>query len=216
MVLQVTLRAVEMKVTEHQKKGKPLVCNLVMDEMAIKQHIQWDGSKQVGYINYGNKMKGETLPAAKEAIVFLLVALNCRWKVPVAYFLINSLNGQEKANLINGCLLMLHKIGVIITSITFDGARANFTMSTYLGADLFNFKDLRTHFSHPVTKEPIVIMLDACHMIKLIRNALEHFKFLYDGDGNLLMWQYFEHLVALQETMGLHAATKVRRRHLNF
>jgi hypothetical protein len=71
----------EMKATELKKQGKSLVCNLVMDEMSIKRHIQWNGSKQLGYIDYGFQMEGERLPEAKEVIVFLLVALNCKSKI---------------------------------------------------------------------------------------------------------------------------------------
>jgi hypothetical protein len=73
-----------------------------------------------------------------------------------------------------------------------------------------------TYFPHPETNQPIFIILDPCHMIKLIRNALEHFKYLCDKDDGLIRWKYFEELVNLQKKIGLHAAIKIRRRHLNF
>lgn len=67
---QDSLRAIEIKVKECRKEHKPLVCALIMDEMAIKKHIQWNGKRQVGYIDYGVHMEDEALPEAKEAIVF--------------------------------------------------------------------------------------------------------------------------------------------------
>jgi len=45
------------------------------------------------------KLDYDGLPRAKEALVFMLVAINSNWKIPVAYFLVNGLNSQEKANL---------------------------------------------------------------------------------------------------------------------
>jgi hypothetical protein len=128
--------------------------------------------------------------------------LNCRWKIPIAYFLIYGLTGQEKSNLIKRCVVILHRIGIIVTSITFDGAKANFTMCTYLGADLFNLNNMRTYFPHPETNQLVFIILDPCHMIKLIRNALEHFQYLSDKDDGLIRWKYFEELVNLQEKIG--------------
>ncbi|KAJ3641435.1 hypothetical protein Zmor_027942 [Zophobas morio] len=211
-----TLRAVEIKVKEMRKENKLLVCGLIMDEMSIRQHVQWNGKRQTGYINYGFRMDGDGLPVAKNALVFLLVSHSCKWKIPVGYFLINGLNAQEKATLVNGCLTMLSNVGVTIVSLTFDGAAANLSMAYTLGVDIYNYKNLRTYFLHPLTKEPIFIILDACHMIKLIRNALADWGVLYNGDNNPILWQYFVHLVELQEKCGLHAATKIRRRHINY
>ena len=42
--------------------------------------------------------------------MFMLVALNERWKVPVAHFLINGLSGKEQADLVKQCLLKLDDI----------------------------------------------------------------------------------------------------------
>ncbi|KYN18409.1 hypothetical protein ALC57_09284, partial [Trachymyrmex cornetzi] len=39
---------------------------------------------------------------------------------------------------------------------------------------------------------------------------------IMDKDGKIIHWKYIKLLVELQETEGLHAATKIRRRQLNF
>lgn len=58
-------------------------------------------------------------------------------------------------------------------------------------------------------------MLDPCHMMKLVRTALSDFNFL-DDNNNEIKWEYFDNLVTLQKIEGLHCATKIRRRHIDF
>lgn len=211
---QESLRALKLKAKECKDTGKPLVCSLIMDEMAIKKHVEWNGKKQVGYINYGVDMDSDALPEATEAIVFLVVAVNCRWKLPVAYFLITRLNASEKANLVKGCLSILHNAGVIVTSVTFDGAAANLAMAGVLGAN-FSPNNLKTFFLHPDTKDKVFLILDICHMVKLIRNTLGDWGLLRHNNNNI-KWEFIKSLIEYQEEMGLHAATKIRRRHLNY
>jgi hypothetical protein len=53
-------------------------------------------------------------------------------------------------------------------------------MAHVLGADFSNFQKLKTDFPHPVTNYcPVYIILDPCHMVKLLRNLL--------GDWEVLM-----------------------------
>jgi hypothetical protein len=84
-----------------------------------------------------------------------------------------------------------------------------------LGADL-RINSLKTHFLHPCTREEVFVILDACHMIKLVRNALGEWLYFVNGDGKNIWWQFFDDLVSLQEEKGLHLANKIRRRHINF
>jgi hypothetical protein len=60
------------------------------------------------------------------------------------------------------------------------------------------------------------VILDACHMIKLVRNALREWLYFVNEDGKNICWQFFDDLVSLQEEKGLHLANKIRRRHINF
>lgn len=144
----------------------------------------------------------------------MLVCLSDSWKIPVGYFLINGLSGIQKADLIKKCLSLVHESGVVVTSITFDGATSNFAMCKCLGADFNDIENLKTSFKHPITNEEVYIFLDPCHMLKLIRNCLGSQKVLTDGENNLIKWDYIELLVTHQDIEGLHAATKLRLRHL--
>lgn len=78
------------------------------------------------YVDYGTEMQmSDVLPEASQALVFLLNAVNAHWKIPIGYFLINGLNGSERANLIKHCLRLLHDNDVEVISLTFDSAAAN-------------------------------------------------------------------------------------------
>lgn len=87
-----------------KSKNKTLVCGLLMDEMYIKEDIHYNGSRLQGYVNYGTGTdESDALPKAKEALTFMLLPLNSNWKVPIAYFLINGITSEDKANLVIIC-----------------------------------------------------------------------------------------------------------------
>lgn len=65
----------------------------MMDEMAIKKHISWDGKKYRGYVDLGNDVDDDSLSVAKDALVFMAVGIKDSWKVPCGYFLIDGLSG---------------------------------------------------------------------------------------------------------------------------
>ena len=79
---------------------------------------------------------GDTITATK-AFIFMLVFINGSFKAPVAYYLINSLNGEEKSLLLADLLRVLGKINIEVVSITFDGDSAHIRACELLGA---NFK----------------------------------------------------------------------------
>ena len=49
----------------------------MLDEMAIRKKIEWTGHKFSGYIDFGADINNDSLPKAKEAVVFM-VSL-CEW-----------------------------------------------------------------------------------------------------------------------------------------
>jgi len=50
--------------------GHPLTCALMMDEMAIRRQVEWDGKMYTGYVDFGSQVDDDSLPVAKEALVF--------------------------------------------------------------------------------------------------------------------------------------------------
>lgn len=101
-------------------------------------------------------------------------------------------------------MIKLHNTQAIVISLTFDGLASNFSMIRELGA-IFSLLSL-----------PIFIFLDACHVLKVVRNALAKWDFLKHSDNNFIKWVFFTYLVELQKKSGLHAATNIRRWHLNY
>lgn len=112
------------------------------------------------------------------------------------------------------CLQNLNDINAIVKTLTFDGAASNISMMKYLGVDFNN--DMEPKFQHPSTLEDVHIFLDAAHMLKLVRNTLGDLRIIYDFENKAIDWSLFIKLVDLQESGGLHVATKLRHRHINY
>ncbi|KAL4156015.1 hypothetical protein QTP88_000050 [Uroleucon formosanum] len=150
-----SFQAISLKVKEMKVNGKQLYGCLVMDEMSIKQHVHWTGTRHQGYIDFGLGGKTEemdNLPYAKDAFVIMVVDINTSWKVPIAYYLINGISAEEKANIILNCLQELDTTGVIIKTLTFDGAANNLSMASELEANL-QYSELKPYFLHPNTND---------------------------------------------------------------
>jgi len=137
-------QAFEVCATAAGASGKPLICVLMMDKVAIRQQIEWDRHIYHGYVDVGAETDDDSLPIAKEALVFMIVGINDTFKVPVAYFLIDGLNATERGNLVQECISKLHFFGINVASLTFDGAASNVAMAKNLGCNLepigVNFK----------------------------------------------------------------------------
>lgn len=101
--------------------------------------------------------------------------------------------------------------GVKVIAMTFDGLASNITMCNALKADVYNEKPF---FLHPTDNHYVYIILDAAHMLKLLRNALASKRVLYDSDGNFIKFEYLEKLVELQENGNFHLAKKLTKKHI--
>ncbi|KAL4126973.1 hypothetical protein QTP88_011171 [Uroleucon formosanum] len=192
---------------------KPVYCALVMDEMAVRQHVEWDGTNYHGYVNVGESICNETMEKAKEALVFLVVALNEAWKIPVGYFLINHINSSQKSELVSHCIDVLTKTGVTIVSLTFDGCPTNINMVKILGCGLYA-DNFNTSFKVDGVANTISIIPDPAHMVKLIRNAFGEKRQFIDMDGGVIDFEYINKLLILQEDEGCHLANKLKKQHV--
>ena len=92
-----------------------------------------------------------------------------------------------------------------IVSVTFDGCSANLTMVTRLGCVLNSLMPV-TSFSHPEDSSlSVSVILDPCHMTKIMRNLLAKKRVLVDENGEFIKWEYLELLQKLQAKEGLRA-----------
>ena len=210
------LNALKAKVLAAKRDSQEVVCALMLDEMSIRKHVEWDGKQFRGYVDLGTGINDDSLPEATDALVFMVVSVNSSWKVPCGYFLVNGLTGAEKANLTKECITKLHEVGVKVVSFTCDGPTSHQSMLKLLGAKL-SPDDMQAYFPHPCDPNAkIYIFLDACHMIKLVRNTMSDWRVLHDKDGNDIKWQFVVQLQELQETEGLHLANKLRPAHIKW
>ena len=189
----------------------------MIDEMAIKKHVSWNGKKFRGYVDLGNEVEDDdSAPIAKDALVFMVVGVNETWKVPVGYFFIDGLSGKERANLIKVSIKKLHDVGIDIISLICDGPSCHFAMLNALGVEL-KVPYIQPYFLNPLDKEKkIYVFLDVCHMLKLIRNTLGDSGTLHDKDGNTISWQYLVELQKLQEKESLRLGNKLKLSHIQW
>lgn len=72
-------------------------------------------------------------------------------------------NGKQVCTGIKSCLHQLHRTGIIIKTLTFDGAANNLSMTSLLGA-ILNNSDLKPNFEHPSIKK--LFSYSSCYMVE--------------------------------------------------
>lgn len=213
---KVAFDSLQARAQDRKEKGQETVCALMVDEMAIRRHVEYAGGKFQGYVDIGSGIVDDSLPVAKDAMVLMVVAINESWKLPLGYFLIDGMSGEERANIINDCLHRLHDSGVHTISLTCDGPSCNFSMMRALGATM-SVQGMNPSFPHPADPSQTVnVVLDVCHMVKLLRNAFADGGVFQTGDGKKIRWQYIEELNKLQEEEGLRLGNKLRMAHIEW
>jgi len=123
------LESIKIKCRERKENNKLLYFSLTIDEMSIKEKIEYHGKEYSGYVDIGTNIDSDDIPKARYALVFMLVCINDYWKIPISYYLINGLSSNERAVIINRHLEELHKLQANVVSITVDGAACN--LSTF-------------------------------------------------------------------------------------
>lgn len=198
-----------------QKTGKKMLCNVLVDETSIRQHAQWNENamKFDGFVDLGrNPIEQKSLPLAKDALVFMVCGVEEDFKIPVAYFLVSGLNADERAATANQIFLLLNGVGIDVVAITFDGLPANLSMVKSFGGDFAG----KPYFPDPCDKDrKIYAILDAAHMIKLIRNSIAS-RNLVDGEGGVISWKYFVSLYEAQKNLSWNLNNKLTKAHIQW
>ncbi|KAL9700432.1 hypothetical protein quinque_003873 [Culex quinquefasciatus] len=145
----------------------------------------------------------------------MLTSQDEKWKIPIAYYLVDSINAATQKDIILEILKKLQGVGATVISLTFDGTRTNISTANALGCDFRPDYPLRVSFSHPCTGAPIFAIFDPVHMLKLVRNTLCSQGTLLTPSGPA-KWQFLEKLNELQKSTGLLLAPKLSDKHLNF
>lgn len=113
-------------------------CNLVFDAMSIRKKIIYDSNsdKFMGYCDFGNfHVESQETPAS-EALVFMLVSLNGKWKWPIGYFFQAKSTATIQAGLVSTAITMAYKVGIRVWGVTCDGTASNQSTMVQLGCKL--------------------------------------------------------------------------------
>lgn len=198
------------------KNQRELMCSLVFDEMHIRQQVCWSLHRleYVGYAGYGQK-PGEEQIMAKQAIVFVLNGIDVNFEFPVAYYFIDELDKNGRKDLLPEVIATVTRCGIRIINLTFDGHSSNVPACELLGAKLkinLNEKNqtFKTYILNPLTNEKIYIILDPCHMIKLVRNRWALCRAFFDSKNSKIEWRYIEalHEYSCKNDFRTHKLTK--------
>ncbi|CAB3989247.1 Hypothetical predicted protein [Paramuricea clavata] len=90
------LTALKAKVIAAKRDNHEVVCALMLDEMAIRKHVEWDGKQFRSYVDLGTGINDDSLAEATDALVFMAGSVNSDWKVPCGYFLVRVLLERRK------------------------------------------------------------------------------------------------------------------------
>ena len=101
---------------------------------------------------------------ATDALVMMLNCVNGGFKVPLGYFFIKSLTGNQRASLVRLCLEKLDAIGAKTISLVCDGPPANLSMAKKLGVNL-DVNNFSTRLKD--RKQSTFFLLDPPHMLKV-------------------------------------------------
>ncbi|KAJ8050080.1 hypothetical protein HOLleu_03139 [Holothuria leucospilota] len=69
---EVSFTALKARADAEKLAGKEVVCALMFDEIALRQQVEFSGKDYCGYIDMGTQLDDDSLPLAKEALVFMV------------------------------------------------------------------------------------------------------------------------------------------------
>lgn len=155
---------------------------------------------------------------ATHALVFMVVAINGSWKLPFAHFFTKSINARDLVNLVSLAIDFLNESGVVVTNLTCDNAASNISMLNMLGASVSDHCKIKCSLDAVnILGIPILVVLDPCHLLKLVRNALSECKLVYSTNtSSIAQWHHIEALQDLQSKEGLHLANKLTDHHIHY
>lgn len=194
---------------------------LIFDSMAIRAQL---ASNKIdltctGYINYGSaaeelNISYDKTHFASEVLAFQIVSYSNKFKIPIAHFFINKISADIQTKLIIAAITKLYNVGIIVKSITCDGAATNIKTVNMLGTH-FEIENFKCSFTHPCNNNSnIYIFMDPCHMLKLCRNTMSD-TVLYSQTGRI-SFTYIHDLHKLQEQEGFKFANKLSQSHIHY
>jgi hypothetical protein len=186
-----------------------------VDEIHLEREtVDTKNGSTLGNVDLGDGPEDDT--SANEAWVHMLTSLdeNEDWKVPVGYYLIDSLEAEQRANLILETISEAYESNCIVTALTSDGPSVNKKTFEILGAVMDPIHKT-PYFFHPNDPEiKIYCFIDPPHGLKCIRNNWSRNKF-YSEKG-VIDFDYIKKLHEYQRKLNLNIGNKLTNNHVHF
>ena len=182
-ITEESIQTLKSRIELKKAKGEELVTVLMSDEMTLMKRIDYNGKICYGKVDLGGIQCKKSGTMASHALVYMIVALNEGWKIPIGHFHVNGLDGSERANLTRLILTRCSDIGLNVVAKVCDGPSTNISMLNHLGA-IIDPANMKTYFPHPSDpSKRVYVLLDVAHMIKLVRNSFAKLGGFYNYNG---------------------------------
>lgn len=124
---------------EKKKEGKDFDSSLCFNKISIRKQLHHSkmchhSKMMLGIVTTDNRSDLDN-ELVKQVIVFMLSGSNVRFKIPVAYHFVSSLNGGKRNVLLQEVNGELKDINVRVSTVAFDGHPANAPIVALLGAN---------------------------------------------------------------------------------
>ncbi|XP_003414163.2 DNA transposase THAP9 isoform X2 [Loxodonta africana] len=176
-------------------------CSLIIKGISLKQQLQWDPISHhlQGFMDFGlGKLDADETPLASETVLLMAVGIFGHWRTPLGYFFVNRASGYLQAQLLRLTIGKLSDIGITVLAVTSDATAHSVQMAKALGIHI-DGDNIKCTFQHPSSSgQQIAYFFDSCHLLRLIRNAFQHFQSIQFINGTA-HWQHLVDLVALEE-----------------
>lgn len=199
-----------------EKEGKQINVSISFDEMNIKKFVYWNhwSKKFEGFVTVTEKPNGQYPLLATNVLAFMVSILDYEVCLPFAYYCVTTPTANEKRHMLKEVLSALEAVGVKVLSVCCDGNATNIPLFESMGAS-FNSDNMKPFITNPFNDTKICCLLDACHMTKLIRNALGELKQIFHPEHGKIKWEYIERLVNAKYKHNF-ISHKLTKRHLEF
>ena len=168
------LDMISRKVEDQKRVGGRVLVSLCLDEMSLRKFVSYSENKFHGNVDLGDGIQSNE--QATHALVMVVVSYNMSWKLPIAHFVTKTIPSMDLASLVRLAVVYLNETGAILLNLTMDNAATNVSMINILGANVSCYSKLRISTQERnILNIPILVILDPCHVLKLVRNTLHDF-----------------------------------------
>lgn len=180
------------KISKSEKHGKNLLFSMVVGEMKLKTGIKFDEKGKIyGWTDFGINLGEGSCDLADNVFFIILTGVNNDFRIPLGYFLVSKMTGEQMASLIRLAVEFTAEAGVRTISLNFDQGSAYRSLTTSLGCE-FNvcqFNKLKTYFE--VRTARIYVFPEIYGIFELIENCLRERKIIYYRK-NLISFEFNE------------------------